>query len=378
MPVRATIGLSGYFFAPDIDRPRGANRSGRQRGTRYARVPCHFDTFVIYSLSLSLVAWKYLVVGTWQRFRRGSRTTMADVTTRREGELQRGVFKILLDHPEGLPAKEVLKQMERVTPPTDFEKSDYPNNPGIRRFGKMIRFATIAPVKAGWMIKDKGRWYLTEVGKKAYSTYKDPEEFRRETTRLYYQWIDKRPKDVPAQDDAFETIAEDVFTVRDAVSTFEEAEETAWSEIESFVQAMNPFDLQKLVAALLRAMGYHVSWIAPPGPDKGIDIVAHNDPLGTSTPRIKVQVKRRADKINVDGLRSFMAILGEQDVGIFVSTGGFTSDAESEARTKETRKITLLNLEQLVELWMKNYDKIEESDKVLLPLKPVHYLALSE
>jgi restriction system protein len=122
-------------------------------------------------------------------------------------------------------------------------------------------------------------------------------------------------------------------------------------------------------------MGLYVSWISPPGPDKGVDIVAHNDQLGISTPRIKVQVKRRADKISVDGLRSFMAVLGEQDVGIFVSTGGFTSEAESEARTKETRKLTLLNLEKLVDLWVKNYEKIADSDKLLLPLKPVYYLA---
>lgn len=73
-----------------------------------------------------------------------------------------------------------------------------------------------------------------------------------------------------------------------------------------------------------------------------------------------------------------MALLGEQDVGIFVSTGGFTSEAESEARTKETRKLTLLDLEKLVDLWVKNYEKIEESDKRLLPLKPVYYLAPSE
>jgi restriction system protein len=106
------------------------------------------------------------------------------------------------------------------------------------------------------------------------------------------------------------------------------------------------------------------------GPDKGIDIVAHNDPLGTSAPRIKVQVKRRADKISVDGLRSFMAVLGEQDVGLFVST-------ESGARTKETRKLTLLDLEKLVDLWVANYDKIEDSDKQLLPLKAVYYLAPS-
>jgi restriction system protein len=301
---------------------------------------------------------------------------MAEITNKRVGELQRAVFKILLDQPDGLAAKEVLHRMEQIAPPTDFEKTYYQNNPGVRRFEKMVRFATIAPVKAGWLIKDKGKWYLAEEGRKAYSSFPDPEKFRLETRRLYYQWRDKEPKLLPA----FELEEEPsvIQNVADAASTFEEAEETAWSEIERYVQVMNPYDLQNLVAALLRAMDYHVSWIAPPGPDKGIDIVAHNDPLGTSTPRIKVQVKRRADKITVDGLRSFMAILGEQDVGIFVSTGGFTSDAESEARTKETRKLTLLDLEKLVDLWVKNYKKIEESDKLLLPLKPIYYLAPTE
>jgi len=50
---------------------------------------------------------------------------MAEVTRRRVGELQRGVFKILLDHAEGLPAKEIINRMERVVPPTEFERSDY-------------------------------------------------------------------------------------------------------------------------------------------------------------------------------------------------------------------------------------------------------------
>ncbi len=297
---------------------------------------------------------------------------MAEITARRVGELERGVFKILLNEREGLPAHEVLQRMEKVVPPTAFEMSDYPNHPGIRRFEKMIRFATIGPVKAGWLVKDKGRWYLTEEGKKGYATFTDPEAFRRETSRLYYVWKGKHPKDTGdvADDEVLVTQS-----ATDATSTFEEAEENAWSEIEQYVQAMPPYDLQKLVAALLRAMSYHVAWIAPPGPDKGIDILANIDPLGTSAPRIKVQVKRRADKITVDGLRSFMAVLGDQDVGIFVSTGGFTSDAESEARTKETRKLTLLDLEKLVDLWVSNYSKIEDSEKRLLPLKPVYYLA---
>jgi restriction system protein len=303
---------------------------------------------------------------------------MPDVTKIRVGELQRGVFKVLLDYPDGLPAREVIERVRTVVPPNDFEKSDYPNRPGVERFAKMLRFATIAPVKAGWLIKDKGKWYLTEEGRQAYQKYRDPLEFRREGGRLYHQWADNRPKDELESKDEFPEVPELIEKAANVTSTYEEAEETAWSEIEQHVQAMNPYDLQKLVAALLRAMGYFVSWIAPPGPDKGIDIVAHNDALGTTIPRIKVQVKRRADKISVDGLRTFMAVLSEQDVGIFVSTGGFTSEAESEARTKETRKLTLLDLKKLVDLWIKNYPRIEELDKRLLPLEAVYYLAPGE
>ena len=46
------------------------------------------------------------------------------------------------------------------------------------------------------------------------------------------------------------------------------------------------------------------------------DILAYNDPLGTRPPRIKVQVKRQQQKVAVDGVRSFMAVLGQDDVGI--------------------------------------------------------------
>jgi restriction system protein len=231
-----------------------------------------------------------------------------------------------------------------------------------------VRFATIAPVKAGWLIKSKGRWTLTEEGKKAYEQIQDPEEFERQVGRLYRQWAQSRPDAVSGVD------AEEP----DVASTIEEAEESAWSQIEKYLQSMNPYDFQALVAALLRGMGYHVSWIAPPGPDKEIDILAHTDPLGTSTPRIKVQVKRRADKVNAEGLRSFMAVLGDQDVGIFVSTGGFTNEAESEARTQERRKVTLLDLEKLFDLWVQHYDKVAESERRLLLLKPIYYLAPAE
>jgi len=45
--------------------------------------------------------------------------------------------------------------------------------------------------------------------------------------------------------------------------------------------------IQDLVAGLLRGMNYHVSWVAPAGADKGVDIIAHPDPLGIQRGRIK-------------------------------------------------------------------------------------------
>ena len=161
-----------------------------------------------------------------------------------------------------------------------------------------------------------------------------------------------------------------------AAATFEEAEEVAWSEIRSYLVTMPPYEFQALVGALLGAMGYYVLWISPPGADRGIDLIAHNDPLGTTSPRILVQVKRQGDtKIAVDGLRAFLAVLGEQDVGIFISAGGFTSDAEREARSQQNRRVTLIDLNRLVELWVEHFSSLADEDRQRLPLKPVHYLS---
>jgi restriction system protein len=138
---------------------------------------------------------------------------------------------------------------------------------------------------------------------------------------------------------------------------------------------MNPYEFQQLVAALLRAMGYHISWIAPPGRDGGIDIMAASDPLATRPPRIKVQVKRQQQSVDVDGLRAFMSLLSDDDVGVFVSLGGFTKSARDEARKQERRRVTLLDSEAFFELWTKHYEEMADEDRRRLPLKSVYFLA---
>lgn len=261
---------------------------------------------------------------------------MAEITIQRTGELVRKLTEILIPHPEGMRAKDALELLGKSVQLTEFEKSQYPS--GGQRFGWIVRFATIDLVKAGWLVKEKGRWLITETGKKAFNQYKSPEEFYRAAQKLYREWRRSHPV-------TEEKIEEEV-SEKSVAITFEEAEEQAWEEIENYLRNMPPYEFQKLVAALLKGMGYHVSWIAPPGKDFGVDILAWNDPLGTKPPRIKVQVKREQTAINVSKLRSFMAILGDSDVGIFVNVSGFTKDSEDEARTQQSRQVTLINLER--------------------------------
>jgi restriction system protein len=230
---------------------------------------------------------------------------MPEITRKRTGELLRRLFEILAGAPEGLPAGVALDRLAASMTLTPYEAGEYQSS-GTRRFDKIVRFATVDCVKAGWLLKHKGIWTLTEVGLEAYRAFPEPEAFHKEAVRLYRQWRASQPG---GTDNAAAEVQAEVNggAEKSASITFEQAEEQAWGEIERYLHGMNPYEFQDLVADLLTAMGYHVAWVSPPGRDGGVDIIAHTDPLGTQAPRIKVQVERVEAKVDKDGLKSFLA-----------------------------------------------------------------------
>jgi len=290
------------------------------------------------------------------------------ITRDRTGFMLQELFKVLIENPDGIPARDAIETLINTIELTDHEKGEYES--GGRRFDKILRFSTVDAVKAGWMRKNKGIWTITEEGKDALTNIPNSDDFYREASRLYRKW---KKSQVDESEDL--VVAESADQQLEAKVTFEEAEEQAWKEISVFLIDIDPYVLQDLVAALLEAMDYHVSWVSPPGKDGGIDILAFNDPLGTVPPRIKVQVKRRQYNISVDEIRSFLALINNDDVGIFVTTGGFTKDAESLVRTQESRKVTLIDRQRLVDLWVEYNDKLEKDKRSLLPLKPIYFIA---
>src|SRR3989304_1446113 len=111
---------------------------------------------------------------------------MANITPSRNGEFLKVVFRILEENSDGVQAKDVLEYIEKNMDLTEFERGNYSS--GGPRFEKIIRFATIPVVKAGWMIKEYGTWQITEEGRNANKKIVDPETFYREAYGIYRKW----------------------------------------------------------------------------------------------------------------------------------------------------------------------------------------------
>lgn len=309
---------------------------------------------------------------------------MAEITRRRVGELLQQLFKIFYKAPDGLRAGKALESLAHSTKLTPFEQGVYPSS-GVQRFDKIVRFATIDCAKAGWLVKHKGTWSLTDAGRKALSDFPDPEVFYKKAIALYQVWSANKKSQSDSHTDGVEAVGTAVTQTDDpsgtqdsAAVTFEAAEEQAWGEIEQYLRKMPPYDFQDLVAELLKGMGYHVLWVSPPGKDGGLDIVASSDPLGTKPPHIKVQVKRTNAPTDTATVKSFVGVLDGEDMGIFVAAGGFTKDAEEFARHQAKRHITLVSLDRLFDLWVEFYSRLSDGARRRLPLTPIHFLTVSE
>lgn len=299
---------------------------------------------------------------------------MAEITIPRTGAHLRKLFEILMPHPQGLQAGVALNKLAACVKMTPYEAGIYESS-GKPRFEKIIRFATIDLCKAGWLLKNKGVWSVTEAGKTAFDSYPNPEDFYREAIRLYREW--KQSAVNTEEVGSLEELSPAV-TAKASDVTFEEAEEQASKEINAYLQKMPAYEFQELVADLLRGLDYHIEWVAPPGKDGGVDIIAHIDPLGTKAPRLKVQVKGGSQTIDLPKLKSFLANIENNDVGLYVSLGGFTKDAEESARTQINRKVTLINVERLVALWIEIYEKLDQKARQRFPLAPIYFLTLED
>jgi restriction system protein len=278
------------------------------------------------------------------------------------------VLGLLRTHPDGMRPSDIYAEIETKHPLDDFDKETMKGS-GLPRWRAALHFHSVAATKAGLLVKSDGRWRVTDEGQKFVSL---PDyELKRLMRSRYREWSHQKSKI-----DTEIAHAVDGTPSLDTSVLFEDAKEKAREEIDTYLDTLSGYEFQNLVAALLEGMGYATSTVSKPGADGGTDILAYIDPLGAQTPHIRVQVKHRdqtASREDVAALRGI--IRGDREIGLFVSSGGFSKEARREAGNGSVH-IELVDLDRFLELWLQHYSKIPEVRRSKLRLEPIHFLAV--
>jgi len=152
---------------------------------------------------------------------------------------------------------------------------------------------------------------------------------------------------------------------------FADIEEQALERAKDRILSLGWDELQELVAALLRSLGYR-TMVSAAGPDRGRDILASRDGFGFEPPRIVVEVKHRRGAMGAPEVRSFLGGRHSDDRGLYVSTGGFTREAQYEAE-RATTVTHLMNLDDLARALIDQYEKLDAKGRALLPLTRIYW-----
>ena len=269
--------------------------------------------------------------------------------------------------------KDVVDKVRKTVEFNEYESHRYEKT-GYVRWESILHFYTIDCMKAGYLRKQNGIWYLTDEGEKAMKL--GPEKLLETATKKYREW-DKKKKEKENAEDLDIEDSDDKSQKQEAL--LQQYEASALDGIRDFIIEKNPYEFQDMVAVLLKAMGYHIAHVSPKGRDGGIDIIAYTDPLGVNSPRIIVQVKHRPDaSVSSDDIQRLAGTMKRtSDVGIFVTSGGFSPPAVAEARSAD-KHIELIHFERFVELWQKYNNKMTDEERNSLPLHPIYFLGSNE
>lgn len=279
------------------------------------------------------------------------------------------VLRHLKGYPEGLRPAEIYKEIESKVQLDDFDKEIMAGS-GLPRWRAALHFHSVSATKAGWLVKLDGKWMATEEGGKQSSS--PPDAMKRLLRSKYreWRWGGGKKEDGARRIEGVEEVIEATSAV-----LFEDSKEKARDEIDEYLDKLGAYDFQELVAALLEGMGYTARLVAAPGPDGGTDVLAYIDPLGAQTPHIRVQVKHRNQSATREEIAALRGIIrADREIGLFVSSGGFTRDARREAGHGSVH-IELVDLDRFLELWIQHYQKIPDAKKAKLRLEPIHFLA---
>lgn len=289
------------------------------------------------------------------------------------GKLVFETLKLLKENDGEMASSLLMEALSKRVYLDDWAKSTLEKTGNIR-WQSILQFYSIDLIKAGYLLKKKGVWYLTPEGEKAVDN--GEKELLKSAQNLYHIWKEKNKKETLTKTSNKDVPDEQIEEATQKVSSLlDDARAKANQSFTKFIlEEFDPYSFQELCGALFRGMGYYTPFIAPKGKDGGVDVIAYKDPIGSTTPHIKIQIKYRQDtKATSQELRQLKGILTTNDIGVFISISGFASDALKEFKHSSPH-IELIDLERFIELWQEFYEKMKDEDKALMPISPVYFV----
>ena len=247
----------------------------------------------------------------------------------------------------------------------DWELYQYPD--GGMRWAVNYHMYSVEYVIAGFIIKNNGEWFITNEGREALKKFKTPSELYKVVLTAFKKWSKSKNDNRGNSEEPTSTPVGMMLS---------EIRQKSDDDLHTYMEQRTPYEFQDLVAALLRAMGYYTPFVAPKGKDGGVDVIAYSDPLGAKQPILKVQVKHynTNNPVGVEVIHNIIGV-SKGDVPVVVTSGRFTEDAQRTARTNNVR---LIDGTEFIELWIKLYSKMDEDDKLLMPIEPVYFIKRTE
>lgn len=161
--------------------------------------------------------------------------------------------------------------------------------------------------------------------------------------------------------------------IEEGQKLFDEATAKSEEILATHFNGFSGIEFQELVQATLKAAGLYTKPMNR-GPDKGVDIQAYRDPLLLGPPRILAQVKHREAQVSAPEMQQFIGTMNrEGDIGIFISTGGFSVNAKQIAEHSH-KNVSTMGWEDFVKLFLEVYDRLDNEFKAKVPIGTVKVL----
>ncbi len=163
-------------------------------------------------------------------------------------------------------------------------------------------------------------------------------------------------------------LVQPVDAIKHAETALKNAARETLNALRAYITEVNPLTFELLVSVLFMKLGYKNVVVTKRSGDGGIDVKAVLVAEGVGNIKTCIQVKRQQTLVGRPVVQNLRRSLGAHEVGIVVTSSGFSDEAREEAQDPAKAPIALISGQTFAELLLKYQLGIQHIDRKLYRL----------